>query len=45
MAGNFNKVILLGNLTRDVEVRQAGSNPVSRQWACSISAQTGHGVT
>lgn|GEM_PF-4610881 len=27
------------------EVRQAGSNPVSRQWACSISAQTGHGVT
>ena len=30
MAGSFNKVILLGNLTRDVEVRQAGSTSVGK---------------
>lgn len=30
MAGNFNKVILLGNLTRDVEIRQAGGTSVGR---------------
>ncbi len=29
MAGNFNKVLLMGNLTRDVEVRQAGSTQVA----------------
>ncbi len=29
MAGNFNKVFLMGNLTRDVEVRQAGSTQVA----------------
>lgn len=28
MAGSFNKVMLLGNLTRDVELRQAGSTQV-----------------
>jgi single-strand DNA-binding protein len=26
MAGNFNRVILMGNLTRDVELRHTGSN-------------------
>ncbi len=26
MAGNFNRVILLGNLTRDIELRHAGAN-------------------
>ena len=30
MAGNFNKVILLGNLTRDVEIKQAGSSSVGK---------------
>lgn len=40
MAGNFNKVILLGNLTRDVEVRHTSGNnavaniglAVNRRW-------------
>jgi single-strand DNA-binding protein len=30
MAGNFNKVILLGNLTRDVEVKQVGTTSVGK---------------
>ena len=30
MAGNVNKVFLMGNLTRDIEVRQAGSSNVAK---------------
>jgi single-strand DNA-binding protein len=30
MAGNFNKVILLGNLTRDVEIKQVGATSVGK---------------
>lgn len=30
MAGNFNKVILLGNLTRDIELRPAGGTSVGK---------------
>lgn len=30
MAGTFNKVMLMGNLTRDVEMRQAGSSQVAK---------------
>lgn len=29
MAGNFNRVILMGNITRDIELRQAGSTSVA----------------
>lgn len=41
MAGNYNKVLLMGNLTRDVELRHAGQNntaiaklglAVNRRW-------------
>lgn len=30
MAGNFNKVVLLGNLTRDVDLRQVGGTSVGK---------------
>lgn len=30
MAGNVNKVFLMGNLTRDIEVRQAGASNVAK---------------
>ncbi|MDX2017338.1 MAG: single-stranded DNA-binding protein, partial [Planctomycetota bacterium] len=47
MAGSFNKVILMGNLTRDIELRQTSGNQavanvgiaVNRRWKTETGEQ------
>lgn len=37
MAGNLNKVMLMGNLTRDVEVRHTGSNTAVGNFGLAVN--------
>lgn len=43
MAGNFNKIILLGNLTRDVEARHLASGTIVASLGIAVNRKSGSG--